>query len=95
MKEAINRRRRGTMLRRDPDSAPIPRKTRKWGLAVSIGLVLLGTAIVVNSLYDIQIRNGEMYSRYASDQQLLDTTIQATRGEIYDEIGRASCRERV
>ena len=88
MKEAINRRRRGTMLRRDPDSAPIPRKTRKWGLAVSIGLVLLGTAIVVNSLYDIQIRNGEMYSRYASDQQLLDTTIQATRGEIYDATGK-------
>ena len=84
MKEASNRRRRGYELRRDPESAPIPRRTRQWGLGISIGVVLLATAIVVGSLYNIQIRNGEMYSRYASDQQLLDTSIQATRGEIYD-----------
>ena len=48
----------------------------------------LATAIVVGSLYNIQIRNGEMFSRYASDQQLLDSTIQATRGEIYDATGK-------
>ena len=88
MKEASNRRRRGYELRRDPESAPIPRRTRQWGLGISIGVVLLATAIVVGSLYNIQIRNGEMYSRYASDQQLLDTTIQATRGEIYDATGK-------
>ena len=88
MKEATNRRRRGGGLYRAPDSAPIPARTRKIGLAVSIGAVLAATAIVVGSLYNIQIRNGEMYSRYASDQQLLDTTIQATRGEIYDAAGK-------
>ncbi len=88
MKEASNRRRRGYELRRDPESAPIPRRTRQWGLGISIGVVLLATAIVVGSLYNIQIRNGEMYSRYASDQQLLDTSIQATRGEIYDATGK-------
>ncbi len=88
MKEASNRRRRGYELRRDPESAPIPRRTRQWGLGISIGVVLLATVIVVGSLYNIQIRNGEMYSRYASDQQLLDTSIQATRGEIYDATGK-------
>jgi len=88
MKEATNRRRRGGGLYRAPDSAPIPARTRKIGVAVSIGAVLAATAIVVGSLYNIQIRNGEMYSRYASDQQLLDTTIQATRGEIYDATGK-------
>ena len=62
MKEASNRRRRGYELRRDPESAPIPRRTRQWGLGISIGVVLLATAIVVGSLYNIQIRNGEMYS---------------------------------
>ncbi len=87
MKQTNNGRRRYE-LRRDPASAPIPGKTRKIGLGVSIGAVLLATAIVVGSLYDIQIRNGEMYSRYASDQQLLDSTIQATRGEIYDATGK-------
>ena len=88
MKETETRRRRGRALRRDPDTAPIPRKTRAVGLAVSIGAVLAATAIVVGSLYNIQIRDGEMYTRYASDQQLLDTSIQATRGEIYDATGK-------
>ena len=88
MKETETRRRRGRALRRDPDTVPIPRKTRAVGLAVSIGAVLAATAIVVGSLYNIQIRDGEMYTRYASDQQLLDTSIQATRGEIYDATGK-------
>ena len=88
MKETETRRRRGRALRRDPDTAPIPRRTRAVGLAVSIGAVLAATAIVVGSLYNIQIRDGEMYTRYASDQQLLDTSIQATRGEIYDATGK-------
>ena len=88
MNQPNDRRRKGSSLRRDPDYAPIPSRTRKVGLAVSIGAVALATAIVVGSLYNIQIRNGEMYSRYASDQQLLDTTIQATRGEIYDATGK-------
>ena len=88
MNQENNRRRRNFMLRREPDAVPIPRKTRVIGMAVSIGAVALATVIVVGSLYNIQIRNGEMFSRYASDQQLLDTTIQATRGEIYDATGK-------
>ncbi len=39
---------------------------------------------VTYSLYDIQIKNGETLSSVAAKQQLLDTTIKATRGEIYD-----------
>ena len=63
MNQPNDRRRKGSSLRRDPDYAPIPSRTRKVGLAVSIGAGALATAIVVGSLYNIQIRNGEMFSR--------------------------------
>ena len=42
---------------------------------------------VIYSLYKIQIRDGATYRQYAAEQQLLDSTIQATRGEIYDTSG--------
>ena len=38
-------------------------------------------------MYDIQIKNGDTYRQLAAKQQLLDTTIKATRGEIYDTSG--------
>ena len=49
--------------------------------------VLLAAGIVIASLYRIQIRDGAMYRQYAAEQQLLDSQIPATRGEIYDANG--------
>ena len=88
MKEPENRRRRPYRLWREPADARLPGKTRRRGLFVSITAVAAATLIVVGSLYNIQIENGEMFTRYASDQQLLDTTIEAKRGEIYDATGK-------
>lgn len=64
-------------------SAPM----RRLGYGASVAVLLLAAAIVVHSLYNIQIKNGDMFSSYAAEQQLLDTTITATRGEIYDASG--------
>ena len=47
----------------------------------------LAAARVTYSLYDIQIRDGDTFRQLAAKQQLLDTTIKATRGEIYDTSG--------
>ncbi len=74
--------------RRTAHDEQLPARTRRISCFVAIAAVLIATAIVVHSLYNIQIRDGEMYSRYASNQQLLDSTIQATRGEIYDATGK-------
>ena len=54
-----------------------------------LALVVMGLAAarVTYSLYDIQIKNGDTYRQLAAKQQLLDTTIKATRGEIYDANG--------
>ena len=60
---------------------------RRIGFGAGIAAVTLAAAVVVYSLYDIQIVNGDMYRQYATQQQLLDTTISATRGEIYDATG--------
>lgn len=49
--------------------------------------VVVAAAIVIRSLYNIQIIHGAEYRQYAAQQQLLDTTIKATRGEIYDASG--------
>ena len=49
--------------------------------------VVVAAAIVIRSLYNIQIVHGAEYRQYAAQQQLLDTTIKATRGEIYDASG--------
>ena len=56
-------RRPGYRLRRPSQQARLPSKNRRIGYFVSIGAVLLATVIVVRSLYIIQIRDGEMYSR--------------------------------
>ena len=50
-----------------------------------LALVVMGLAAarVTYSLYDIQIKNGDTYRQLAAKQQLLDTTIKATRGSGY------------
>ena len=61
-----------------------------------LALVVMGLAAarVTYSLYDIQIKNGDTYRQLAAKQQLLDTTIKATRGEIYDIPPPARMRRR-
>lgn len=59
----------------------------RWSFAAAIAAVLLAAGIVIRSLYQIQIRDGSMYRQYAAEQQLLDTQLPATRGEIYDATG--------
>ena len=48
---------------------------------------MAAAGIVTHSLYNIQIKQGATFRQYAAQQQLLDTTIKATRGEIYDASG--------
>ena len=48
---------------------------------------MAAAGIVTYSLYKIQIEQGATFRQYAAEQQLLDSTIQATRGEIYDASG--------
>ena len=73
-----------------PDTGAGARMNPKTSLLCgSLALAIMGLAAirVTYSLYDIQIRNGETYRQLAAKQQLLDTTIKATRGEIYDISG--------
>ena len=60
---------------------------RRFSFGASVVFVLLAAAIVIHSLYKIQIEQGDTFRQYAAEQQLLDSTIQATRGEIYDASG--------
>lgn len=48
---------------------------------------MAAAGVVTYSLYKIQIEQGATFRQYAAEQQLLDSTIQATRGEIYDASG--------
>ena len=73
-----------------PDTGADARMNPKISLLCgSLALAIMGLAAirVTYSLYNIQIRNGETYRQLAAKQQLLDTTIKATRGEIYDTSG--------
>ena len=58
-----------------------------YQLGAAVLLVVAAALTVIYSLYKIQIRDGATYRQYAAEQQLLDSTIQATRGEIYDTSG--------
>lgn len=66
-------------------TAQCPARHISFGAAVL--LVVVAALTVIYSLYKIQIRDGATYRQYAAEQQLLDSTIQATRGEIYDTSG--------
>ena len=73
-----------------PDTSTGARMNPRTSLICGgLALVVMGLAAarVTYSLYDIQIKNGDTYRQLAAKQQLLDTTIKATRGEIYDTSG--------
>ena len=74
-------------LRRSDPHERLSATLRKLNYGAAVLCILLAAGIVIRSLYNIQIRDGATYRQYAAEQQLLDSTIQATRGEIYDTSG--------
>ena len=74
-------------LRRSGPYERLGPRLRHFSFGAAVFFVLMAAAIVVHSLYNIQIKDGATYRQYAAQQQLLDSTIQATRGEIYDTSG--------
>ena len=74
-------------LRRSGPHERLGPRLRHFSFGAAVFFVLMAAAIVVHSLYNIQIKDGATYRQYAAQQQLLDSTIQATRGEIYDTSG--------
>ena len=67
--------------------ARLSARLRHISFGAAVLLVVVAALTVIYSLYKIQIRDGATYRQYAAEQQLLDSTIQATRGEIYDASG--------
>ena len=74
-------------LRRSDPHERLSARLRKFSYGAAVFFVLAAAGIVIHSLYKIQIQDGATYRQYAAEQQLLDSTIQATRGEIYDTSG--------
>ena len=74
-------------LRRSDPHERLSAPLRKLSYGAAVLCILLAAGIVIRSLYNIQIRDGAIYRQYAAEQQLLDSTLQATRGEIYDTSG--------
>ena len=74
-------------LRRTDPHERLSAKLRHFSFVAAVLFVLAAAGIVIHSLYNIQIKNGATFRQYAAQQQLLDSTIQATRGEIYDTSG--------
>lgn len=60
---------------------------RRMCSAAAALLIIAVAAFIGYRLYKIQITDGALYRQYAAEQQLMDTTIKATRGEIYDASG--------
>ena len=67
--------------------ARLSARLRHISFGAAVLFVVAAALTVIYSLYKIQIRDGATYRQYAAEQQLLDSTIQATRGEIYDTSG--------
>lgn len=82
-----NKKSRGYRLRPASGRDRLDSRVRRLCSRLGILAVVVAAAIVIRSLYNIQIVHGAEYRQYAAQQQLLDTTIKATRGEIYDASG--------
>ena len=78
-----NKKSRGYRLRPASGRDRLDSRVRRICSRLGILAVVVAAAIVIRSLYNIQIIHGAEYRQYAAQQQLLDTTIKATRGEIY------------
>ena len=82
-----NKKSRSYRLRQASGRDRLDSRVRRLCSRLGILAVVVAAAIVIRSLYNIQIIHGAEYRQYAAQQQLLDTTIKATRGEIYDASG--------
>ena len=88
MQEPSSNKKKGLYrLRRADPRERLSAKLRHFSFGAAVFFVLVAAGIVIHSLYKIQIQNGATFRQYAAEQQLLDSTIQATRGEIYDTSG--------
>ena len=74
-------------LRRSDPHERLSARLRRFSFGAAVFFVMAAAGIVTYSLYKIQIEQGATFRQYAAQQQLLDSTIQATRGEIYDASG--------
>ena len=74
-------------LRRSDPHERLSARLRHFSFGAAVFFVVAAAGIVTHSLYNIQIKQGATFRQYAAQQQLLDSTIQATRGEIYDANG--------
>ena len=74
-------------LRRSDPHERLSARLRRFSFGAAVFFVMAAAGIVIYSLYKIQIEQGATFRQYAAEQQLLDSTIQATRGEIYDASG--------
>ena len=74
-------------LRRSDPHERLSARLRRFSFGAAVFFVMAAAGIVTYSLYKIQIEQGATFRQYAAEQQLLDSTIQATRGEIYDVSG--------
>ena len=74
-------------LRRSDPHERLSARLRHFSFGAAVFFVMAAAGIVTYSLYKIQIEQGATFRQYAAEQQLLDSTIQATRGEIYDASG--------
>ena len=74
-------------LRRSDPHERLSARLRHFSFGAAVFFVVAAAGIVTHSLYNIQIKQGATFRQYAAQQQLLDSAIQATRGEIYDTSG--------
>ena len=74
-------------LRRSDPHERLSARLRRFSFGAAVFFVMAAAGIVTYSLYKIQIEQGATFRQYAAEQQLLDSTILATRGEIYDASG--------
>ena len=74
-------------LRRSDPHERLSARLRRFSFGAAVFFIMAAAGIVTYSLYKIQIEQGATFRQYAAEQQLLDSTIQATRGEIYDASG--------
>ena len=88
MQEPSSKNKKGLYrLRRADSHERLSARLRHFSFGAAVVFVVAAAGIVIHSLYNIQIKNGATFRQYAAQQQLLDSTIQATRGEIYDTSG--------
>ena len=88
MQEPSSKNKKGLYrLRRADPHERLSARLRHFSFGAAVVFVVAAAGIVIHSLYNIQIKNGATFRQYAAQQQLLDSTIQATRGEIYDTSG--------